>query len=472
MNHTEETIGGGSRWRDFTRIYYGREIVALATPIILTMLSQTLMWTVDTIFLGRFSSLALAAAGLGGILSWTAYSLFNNLSRINATFVSQAHGRGDDETVGHYTWQALWLATLTGTLLAILGWNSHHFLHLTGNPPEVVAQAYVYIKWRTLSAAFTQYVFALMGYCQGRRDVRTPMWAGIAANAVNAVLDLWLIFGWSGLAVGGLHLFAMPALGVKGAAIATSLSTALNAVFIAAPVLLSAEQRRRYRIHAPRPPHPRSLWRMIRVGLPSSVGNFVDMSSFAAFTAMIGRGGAHQLAASQITLQLLSFSFMPMWGLTSAGSVLVGNWIGAGVPATAARYGRQVYKLGLLYSLLLALLYVLLGGGIFRIFTQDPAVLVYAGALVLAAATFQFGDALRMIGSGLLTGAGDTRLVLVATVATMWGCFLPLTWWLVVRNDGDVTTAWLGGAASYFAMGIVFWFRFRSGAWQRISIFE
>ena len=472
MHGTKTPEVGDSRLRSLTRILHGREIVGLATPIILTMLSQTLMWTVDTIFLGRFSSLALGAVGLGGILAWTSYSLFNNLSRINSTFVAQAHGRGDDEAVGHYTWQALWMATLTGTLLSIAGWHSHHVLHLTGNPPEVVAGAYDYIKWRTLSAAFTQYGFMLMGYCQGRRDVRTPMYAGILANICNALLDLWLIFGWSGLPVGGMHLLAVPPLGVKGAAIATSVGTALNTIFIAVPILLSREQRRRYRIHVPRRPDLRSLRRMVKVGLPSSIENFVDMSSFAAFTVMIGRAGALQLAASQITLQLLSFSFMPMWGLTSAGSVLVGNWIGAGEPAIAARYGRQVYKLGILYSLLLAATYFTLGGRMFLIFTRDPAVLAFAGSLVLSAAVFQFGDSLRMIGSGLLTGAGDTRLVMAVTTAAMWGFFLPLTWWLVVRNGGDVTVAWLGGAASYIVAGVALWFRFASGAWQRIRIFD
>ena len=83
-------------WWSVFRVHHGREILALATPTILTMLSQTLMWTVDTALLGRVNSVSLAAAGLGGMLTWATYSLFNNLSRITGTFVSQAHGRDDD----------------------------------------------------------------------------------------------------------------------------------------------------------------------------------------------------------------------------------------------------------------------------------------------------------------------------------------------------------------------------------------
>ena len=457
---------------DLLRIRHGREIVALATPIVMTTLSMTLMWTVDTIFLGHVSSLALGAAGLGGMLTWAAYSLVNNLSRISNTFVAQAHGKGDDEAVGHYTWQTVYLSLTTGVLLTVAGYYSFEFLPLIKNPPDVVDATYTYIKWRTLSAVFTQVLFALTGYFQGRRDVRTPMWAGIFANALNVVLDTWLIFGWTGLELGGIRLLAMPAMGVKGAAIATSIGTAVNALILVVAAVLPREHRRRYRIHMPRRLDPRAIVEIVRVGQPSALEGFVDMSSFAVFTALIGRAGAVSLAASQITIQLLSFSFMPMWGLTTAGSVLTGNEMGAGRPERAADYGRQVYKLGLYYCLALALVYLVVREHMFRIFTDDPAVLAFAGALVVIAAGFQFADGLRMVGSGILTGAGDTRPVMLVTMAVMWGLFLPMTWYLIVHRGGDVTTAWLGGSVCYLLQAIALWGRFRSGRWQHVRIFR
>ncbi len=455
-----------ARWR----IGHAREILALATPIVLTMLSQTLMWTVDTIFLGHYSSLALGAAGLGGILTWAAYSLFNNLSRISGTFVAQAHGRGDDEAVAHDTWQALYLALVTGSLLTWLGQVSDRVLPLTGNDPAVVAATYTYIRYRTLSAVFTQLGFCLMGFFQGRRRTRVPMWAGIIANVLNGVLDLWLIFGWQGIELGGHRLLAVPAMGVAGAAIATSIGAVTNALILAGAMVLPVAHRRRYRIHVPRTLDLRTLRRLVRVGAPSAVEGFIDMSSFALFTALIGRTGATALAASQITVQLLSFSFMPVWGLTTAGSVLVGNHVGARDPDGAADYGRQVYKLALVYTLLLGGAFVLLRTWLFGIFTEDPAVLAVGPALVLLAALFQVGDGLRMIGSGLLTGAGDTRPAMLTTITVMWGLFLPLTWWRVVVQGGGVTEAWLTAAICYFLQALILGWRFRGGAWRRIDL--
>ena len=364
------------------------------------------------------------------------------------------------------------LILTTGTLLTILGYYSFEFLPLIKNPPDVTEATYVYIKWRTLSAVFTQVLFALTGYFQGRRDVRTPMWAGIFANALNAVLDLWLIFGWSGLTIGDTTLLAAPAMGVKGAAIATSIGTAVNALILIVAAVLPSESRRRYRIHVPRRIDPRAIFELVRVGQPSALEGFIDMSSFAVFTSMIGRAGAVSLAASQITIQLLSFSFMPMWGLTTAGSVLTGNEMGAGRPDRAASYGRQVYKLGLYYCLILAAIYLVVRGNMFRIFTDDPAVLAFAGSLVVIAAGFQFADGMRMVGSGILTGAGDTRPVMLVTMAIMWGLFLPMAWYLIVHKGGDVTTAWLAGSVCYLMQAVALWGRFQSGRWKKVRIFS
>jgi putative MATE family efflux protein len=196
------------------------------------------------------------------------------------------------------------------------------------------------------------------------------------------------------------------------------------------------------------------------------------MGGFMMFTIFVGTAGAIQLAASQITIQVLSFSFMPLWGLTTAASVLTGNCMGAGDPDQAARYGRQTFKLGTYYSIGLAIVLVLLRDDIFRIFTNDPEVLALGASLVVAAAIFQYFDGLRMLGSGILAGAGATLYPMVLTLIVMWGGFIPLTWYLVVHRDGDVITAWMGASLCYLIMGFGMWRRFESGKWKKTEIFR
>jgi Na+-driven multidrug efflux pump len=186
----------------------------------------------------------------------------------------------------------------------------------------------------------------------------------------------------------------------------------------------------------------------------------------------VGTAGAVPLAASQITIQVLSFSFMPLWGLTTAASVLTGNWIGAGRHDMAHHYGRQTYKLGTYYSLGLAIVLIVFRDDVFRVFTNDPAVLALGGGLVVAAAIFQYFDGLRMLSSGILQGAGDTRYTMLVTLVLMWGGFIPLTWYLIVAREGNVITAWYGAAACYLAQGLLMWRRFESNRWRRIRIFR
>lgn len=460
----------GGLWHRFG-VRQHREVMRLAWPTILAMWSHSLMWLVDTALLGHYSSVDLAASGLGGLIAWTAYTLFNNLSRINGTFVSQAHGRGDQRAIGDYTWQGLYIAIVSGLLLQIAGFYSYHLLALTRNPPAVVDHAYIYIKWRTMSAVFTQISFCLMGFFQGRRQVMVPMWSGLIGNVANVVLDLWLIYGWQGIALGGITWFAMPALGVKGAAIATSLGTVLSTLYLIAWLGGPRLHRRLYRIHRPRRPDWRQLGRIVRVGSPAAWENFVDMSGFTVFSVIIGTLGTAALAANQIAGHLLSFVFMPMWGLTIAGSVLTGNWIGAGRPEQAAAYARQIYKLGIYYMVILGSLFLLLRHQLFAIFSNDPAVLALGPALVLVCALFQFPDGMRMVSVGVLQGAGDTRYPMFVTMAVLWGGLIPLTWWLVIHGGATVAQAWQGGAACYGLAALLLYLRFRSGLWQQARIF-
>ncbi|MFH1808653.1 MAG: MATE family efflux transporter [Pseudomonadota bacterium] len=445
------------------KLQHGSEIFRLATPTVVTMLSMTLMWTVDTALLGRVSSLAQGAAGLGGIIGWTLYSLFNNLSRINATFVSQANGRGDDRAIGDYTWQSTYLALAAGLLLTLVCWHSDLFLWWTGNGPAVEDATHRYLKLRGLSAVGNQLAFCLAGFFQGRKDVTTPMWAGIVANVVNVVLDVMLIFGVSSLGIA--------ASGLDGAAIATSVATWVQALFLLAATLLPAAHRARYLIHVPRPPHAGQLRDLLRVGMPASVQGFLDMVFFAVFTSIVGRAGVASLAASQIVVQLLSFSFMPLYGLSQAVSVLVGNALGEKNPDKAGRYARETYLVALAYLAPCALLLLGFGSYLFRLFSVDPEVLALAGGLATAAAVFQIFDGLQIVGNGVMTGGGDTRFPMIYSMGVVWLVAVPLVTAMNALGHGQVVELWAAASLCYALIALGFYLRVRGGQFKRVDIF-
>jgi len=286
---------------------------------------------------------------------------------------------------------------------------------------------------------------------------------------VNLALDWLLIFGSAGFLIAGRRFFAVEPMGVAGAAIATSVAVFLNAAILVVAVL-APKHRMRFALHRPRVPSVPLLKKLVAIGFPLSLGELIDMISFSVFTILVGRYGAEALAANQITIQILSFSFMPTWGITTAATVLVGNEIGRGDPDRADRYGKETYRIVLYYMIILAVAIVGLGEALFRIFTGDPAVLVLAGGLTLCAAIFQMADGLRMLGTGVLQGAGDTRYPTLLAFVILFGVFLPLTWYVVEVRDAGMTVAWLGGAFSYILMALGIFLRYRSGRWRAIGV--
>jgi MATE family multidrug resistance protein len=105
-----------------------------------------------------------------------------------------------------------------------------------------------------------------------------------------------------------------------------------------------------------------------------------------------------------------------------------------------------------------------------QVFTSDPEVIALGVPLVRMGALFQWMDALAIVTSGALRGAGDTRWPFAVQASLAWGLFLPLGWLLGVRLGGGLSAAWAGGVVYVAVLAFALLWRFRSGAWRSIRI--
>jgi MATE family multidrug resistance protein len=317
---------------------------------------------------------------------------------------------------------------------------------------------------RGLSAVATQLAFCLAGFFQGRKDVTTPMWAGIIGNLVNIVLDIVLIFGVAALGI--------EPMGIAGAAWATTIGAYVQTAVLLYAVLLPRQLRQRYALQRPRMPRLLPLWKVIRVGVPASVYGFLDMGFFLLFTSYVGRQGEAALAANQITVQLLSFSFMPVFGLSVAATVLVGNALGAKNPDLAVQYARECFLVSVFYCSAVAVIFVCGGQHIFALFSTDPEVLILAAGLAQAAAVFQFFDGAQLMGNGVLGGAGDTRVPMLYTLVSLWLLALPAVYWVLVVAEQSVLLGWFAAAAGYGVMATAIFVRVYRGRWRHLKLLQ
>jgi MATE family multidrug resistance protein len=436
-----------------------REVGDLAYPVVLTQLSATMMGVVDSAMVGRLGPTELAAVGFGSIWVWTIFSLLYGTASGVQTFVSQADGAARPLECGQWAWQSLYTVLPAAIVfVAVLGPSVGPLLELLG-PSEAMREAAApYLHTRLFGEIAMAMGMVITSFFRGVGDTRTPLYVGLFANALNAVLDYGLIFGELGL----------PAWGVAGAGAATAIAN-----WIAAIVLFAAFRRRsvsrRFATQAVRP-DAREMRRFLRTGAPIGGQWAVDMMAFAVFTTVVARMGDSSMAASQAFVILLSLSFMQAVGISVAASTLVGRYVGAREPESANRSFRTSIHLGVALAVVVAIVFVAIPETLLGIFTDDSSVMALGRPLLVIGALFQLFDSIAIVSSGALRGAGDTRWPFLVQTAFGWGVFVPLAYWLGVVKGGGLTGAWLGGLIYIVLLAAVLYYRFRSGAWSRIEI--
>ncbi len=436
-----------------------REVFHLAVPVVLTQMSMTAMGLIDSAMVGRLGATELGAVGFAGIWSWTSFNFFFGTISAVQTFVAQAWGADREEECGSWPWQALFLALPLVALTALaIGLFLQPLLALLGPSAEMQATAGTYLLPVLCGAPGLAIAFVISSFFRGIGDTRTPLYAILLANSVNAVLAYGLIFGKLGL----------PELGVLGAGIATAVGQWLYAAYLVV-AFRGRTVRRRYGTD-PSAPDLAQLQRLVRTGVPIGGQWVLGMLSFAVFSTVIARMGDQSAAASQAFVILLSISFMQAIGISIAAATLVGRYIGARDLPSARRSFRSSEKLAATLGAAIALIFVAAPELLLRIFTDDPEVIRLGRGLVLVGAAFQFFDAFGIVASGALRGAGDTRWPFLVQTVFAWGLFVPLAYFLGVGLGGGVFGAWCAGALYVTVLASIFVLRFRGGAWESIEI--
>jgi MATE family multidrug resistance protein len=436
-----------------------REVALLAYPIVLTQMSQTLMHLVDSIFVGRLGAAQLGALGFAGIWLWTVMSIFSGTATGVQTFVSQAHGAGDEKSCGAWAWQGLY-AVVPAAALALFAFAAlaEPLWRLVGTSPEIREHAVAYAHMRPLGLTGLAVWIALSSFFRGLGDTRTPLAATLVANATNAVLAWALVFGKLGL----------PAWGVAGAGLATSIAEWVGVV-----VLFAAFLRRRTRdAYATRPvrPNPRAIRRFLRTGAPVGGQWVLDMSAFAIFTTLVAHMGNASMAATQAMISLLSLSFMQAIGLGLAATTLVGRYKGGADLASAVRSYHSALKLALALGTGIAALFLLAPEALMAMYTTDAEVLRLGPPLLALAAAFQLFDAVQIVAQGALRGAGDTRWPFLVQTGLAWFVRLPLVWLFAYTLGAGVVGAWYAEFAFIVSLALALLWRFRSRAWEDVII--
>lgn len=432
-----------------------REVAVLASPVLVQMLSETLMQVASSAMVGRLGPSELGAVGLGGVWIWTLICPFIGAATGVQVFVSRAHGAGDPRACGPWVWQALavlvpaaliWtvaMAAFFPTLLAVVDPS-----------PALRDRTLEYVSGRLPGLPAIAAGACVTTFFRGLGNTRVPMLATIATVLVQAVLAYALIFGRLGL----------PATGVWGAGIAVAIAECAYAAILFGFLFLR-DTRVRFAT-APSRPDPSQILRFLRTSAPIGGQWLLDMLSFALFSSVVARMGDAEMAASQAMIQLLSLSFMQAVAISVSAGTLVGRYLGAGDAGAAARSYASAMKLAMVLAAAVAALFVGMPELLMRLFSADAEVLALARPLLRLGAFFQIVDAIGIVAGGSLRGGGDTRWPFLVHATLAWAARLPFVWMLAIWLEGGVFGAWLGELGYIALLGLAFVLRFRGGEWM------
>lgn len=418
----------------------------LAWPVALGALGSMGLNVVDTIVVGQLGQRALAAVSLGSLWAFGCLVFGRGLLRGLDPFFSQPWGGDDAPALGRALGRALVLAVSLAAPLTAMLFVMAPVMRLLGQPVEVIPVAAEYCR-ALAPGILPALLFTALAQClQGMEVMRPPMVAILIGNALNVALDLVLILGWEAAGI--------PAMGAWGCGVATSLvrwGMLFGLVWLSWPRLRALELGRPSQWVRPRP-----LVRMLAVGAPVGAQSCLESWAFGALGLMMGVLGELELAAHAVAINVVAMAYMIPFGIGAAASTRVGNLIGARRPWRRAAW--VAVAMGAAWMAGSALVLLVAGRPIARLFIDEAQVVALVVALMPVAAAFQVFDGVQAVAFGALRGAGDTRLPALANMIGYWVVGLPLGYLIGIEWTGDPRALW-GGVALALAVvaGLLLW---------------
>ncbi|WP_316896453.1 MATE family efflux transporter [Pseudodesulfovibrio indicus] len=442
-----------------------REALHIGLPLVVSMISNTVMTFTDRIFLGNYSLESLAASVPASIAAFLFLSFFMGVSEYVNVFIAQYTGSCRHHDVGRALWQGIWFAIPSGIFLALLCLVADPLFRLGGHPAEVQRLEVIYFQILTVGSGPFLLGVCLSNFFAGRGLTKPVMLISICSVIINIPLDYCLING-----VG-----PFPELGIAGAGIATVVGFTLPMV-VYSVLIFTRENEKQFRVLSGWRFDPELFRRFLYYGLPGGVEFFLDIFAISFFVFMIGRFGPVELASTNAVFSIYNLAFLPTIGLHVAASIMVGQAMGDRQPDRAAFATHSVLHLAMGYMGVMALLFVFFPDMLMNLFRSRndvgdfDAVLRMGVVLMRYCAVFTLIDAVAIVYVGGLKGAGDTRYTMLVMGCASLACIVgPL---IVLHHMGltSIHGPWICLLLYVVVLATAFAVRFLKGPWRRIDL--
>ncbi len=437
------------------------QVLGLAWPVVVEQLLGTAVGLVNTYIVSHLGAAALAAMGLSLQLSNLLMALFSAVGVGSTALVARHVGAGEQEEAGRIAGQSLLLALGLGLLAALpclVG--GRPVLVALGGEEDVVELGRAYLLAVGTTMPLMAILFVGNAVLRGAGDTRTPMRVMALVNLINVTVSGSFVYG----------LGPLPALGMAGAGIGSAAGVGVGGCLVALAMLRGRSTAGLRVPWAWLRPHPRRVWRLLRIGIPSGAEQTAMRLAQMVMATVVTHLGTAAYAGHQLGIQLLSVAFMPGFAFSVASTTLVGQELGRGAPRRAEACVQTACWIALALMCSVGAVAFVAAEPLLRAFTSDPRVVAQGLHAVHACAFMQFPLAWYFVLSGALRGAGDTRFVLLVQAVCIWLVRLPLAHRLALALGLALPGVWaamivdMTGRAAFLAL------RFRGGAWKHLRV--
>lgn len=434
-----------------------RETIKLAYPVSIGQLGHILLGIEDSLMVGRVGAVPLAASSLVNGLVFLIVVFGLGMSLAITPLVAIAHGRNDDQECDRIFGNGLILNTVFAFLLLTLTYLFADLIVYL-NQTEAVANAAVsYARIISFSIVPFMIFLSFKQFMEGLSLTKPAMYATILANGVNIFVNWLLIYGNWGF----------PALGLDGAGYATLVTRCTLALSLLIYLLASRRFEHFNLLRLKGKLQTKIMEQLLKIGIPTGLQHFFEVGAFSASAIMIGWLGSKPLAAHQIALSMASVSFMMILGISTAGTIRVGNALGRENLVNVRKSGFLAIGFGALVMSLFGIIFILFKAYLPRLFISETEVIAIAANLLIVAAFFQISDGVQAVGLGVLRGIKDVRIPMGISFLAYWIIGLPVGYMLGFHIGMGVTGIWIGLLVGLTVAAFFFVVRFN---WKTASL--
>ena len=431
----------------------------LSIPMILEMLMESIFAIVDIFYVSQVSVNAVATIGLTESVITLVYAVAIGLSMAATAIVARRIGEKDREGESQAAVQVIGLGIFVAAIISVIGiCYPKEILGLMGGEVDLIEEGYGYAQVLLGGNVTIMLLFLINAIFRGAGDASIAMWALVLSNGLNIILDPMFIFGFG----------PIPAYGVEGAAIATTIGRGTAVVFQLLVLFYGwSKIKVRFKDLVLR---VAVMFNLIKVSL-GGIGQFlIGTSSWVFLMRIMSEFGSEVLAGYTIAIRVMMFTLMPAWGMSNAAATLVGQNLGALKPQRAEDSVWKTGKYSAIFMGLVSVVYLIFAPEIISWFTQEIEV-IKNGALclrIIAAGYVFYGYGMVIINA--FNGAGDTKTPTWINFICFWMLQLPFAYLMALTFDFGPVGVFLAITLAEVLITVIGILWFKKGYWKTVNV--